>query len=113
MATGKGVWKKVQNKFLGDNATVECVDGDNMCFCTYHISKPVQVPEHSHDYEQTVCVLEGEMDLILEGKRITMKPGDIQMILSNQKHGADIKKVPFYTIEHYSPIRTDLVLLED
>ena len=109
----KGIKKRVQNSFLGDNAIVECVDGERMCYCTYHINTLLNVPVHCHNYEQTVCVLEGEMDLILDGQRITMKPGDVQMILSNQKHGAEIKKVPFYTIEHYSPVRTDLTILED
>lgn len=111
MIEQKGMWKNGQNKLLGDNASVAVIHGQNMTVCKYVINKTVQVPAHIHDYEQSISVLKGEMELIVEGKRITMRAGDVQFILGNTMHAANITKVPFETVETYSPVRSDIVIL--
>jgi quercetin dioxygenase-like cupin family protein len=105
----KGKWKEVQNKLLGDNAIVESVDGDCMTICRYQINKPIKLPAHSHQYEQSIYVVLGEMNLMVENQQFNMKSGDIQVIASGVMHSADITGVPFQSIESYYPIRTDLL----
>lgn len=106
-------WKEVRNKLLGDCAVVESVNGNYMTVSRYKINKEMNISSHSHEYEQSIYVLEGEMNLVLDNKRITMIAGDIQIILSNVEHSAEITGIPFQSIESYYPIRSDLIGLSD
>jgi quercetin dioxygenase-like cupin family protein len=47
-----------------------------------------KVPEHSHDYPQWGMVIEGEMDLTIEGKTRNCKKGDEYVIPARAKHKA-------------------------
>jgi len=51
----------------------------------------VEVPEHSHE-AQWGCVLAGEIELIIEGKKYVFKKGDSYYIPAGAKHSAKIKK---------------------
>ncbi len=102
-------WNLVENKLLGNDAVAEQVNGNNMTVCRYKINEKVSVPLHSHEYEQIIYVVQGQMNLTVEEKQISMKAGDIQVILSNEKHGSQITGVPFQVIESYYPIRSDLL----
>ena len=59
---------------------------DRMTFAYWDISKSANLPEHSHPHEQVVNMLEGEFELIVEGKSLRLKPGDIVVIPPNVPH---------------------------
>lgn len=101
-------WKPVKNELLADNVVSEMVVGEFMTMCRYNINKHTIVPEHSHEYEQIVYIIEGEMILTVDGNQIHMRSGDVYVLLGNVKHAAEIVSVPFQTIETYSPPRLDL-----
>ena len=105
----KTEWQKVRNKLLGDNAVVELAEGDRMTVCKYTIPEKVRIQPHSHGYEQIIYVIQGEMAFTVDGEEIIMKAGDVQVILSNIEHSADIYGVPFQSFETYYPVRTDLL----
>lgn len=109
----KTSWLKVKNKLLGNNAVVELARSENMTVCRYKIQEKAKIQMHNHDYEQIIYVIEGEMTLTVDGKTIFMKAGDVQVILSKQKHSADISKVPFQSFETYYPVRVDLELQQN
>ena len=48
------------------------------------------VPEHSHDYPQWGMVIEGEMELTIEGKTRNCKKGDEYVIPARAKHKAHL-----------------------
>lgn len=43
-------------------------------------------PRHSHDYEHEVFVLEGDGDVLLEGERRPIGPGDVIYVPADQEH---------------------------
>ncbi|HHV30573.1 cupin domain-containing protein [Acetivibrio mesophilus] len=102
-------WKEVKNQLLGDAAIVEMVSGDHMTLCRYKISEKINIPLHSHEYEQSIYVSHGKMNLVVDGELISMKSGDAYIILKNVKHSAEIVEIPFESIESYYPKREDLL----
>ena len=50
----------------------------------------LEIPEHSHEAQWGV-VLEGEIELTIEGKSKTLRKGDTYFIPKNVPHGAKIK----------------------
>lgn len=53
--------------------------------------KDVEVPDHFHEAQWCV-VLEGEIELTIDGKKNVFKKGDTYFIPKNVKHSAKIKK---------------------
>jgi unsaturated pyranuronate lyase len=52
-------------------------------------------PEHQHPHEQIVTVLEGELELVVEGKVHRLKHGTVFVIPSNARHsGGGITTCP-------------------
>lgn len=101
-------WKKADNRLLSKNAVAESINGEKMTFARYKINKPIEIALHSHDYEQIVYVVKGEMDFYIDDKLYAMSEGDVQVVLGNVVHSAKITKTPFESIESYYPVRTDL-----
>jgi len=63
----------------------------NQQFIFMSFDKDVQVPEHSHEGQWGV-VLDGEIELTVEGKKSVFVRGDTYFIPKGVKHGAKIKK---------------------
>lgn len=51
----------------------------------------VEVPEHSHEAQWGV-VLDGEIELTIDGRKYTFKKGDTYFIPKDVKHSAKIRK---------------------
>jgi len=66
-------------------------------------------PEHRHESEQIMIVLEGYCDEIVEGKLYRVEKGDVIHLPSNIEHGAYIREVDCRVIDIFAPPRADLV----
>ena len=63
----------------------------NQQFIFMSFDRDVEVPEHSHEGQWGV-VLDGEIELTVDGKKSIFKRGDTYFIPKGVKHGARIKK---------------------
>jgi len=54
----------------------------------FEMDRSAQVPEHSHDYPQWGMVVEGEMELTIDGKMRICRKGDEYLIPAKAKHYA-------------------------
>ena len=63
----------------------------NQQFIFMSFDRDVEVPEHAHEGQWGV-VLDGKIELTVEGKKSTFKRGDTYFIPKGVKHGARIKK---------------------
>ena len=52
----------------------------------FEMDRSAQVPEHSHNYPQWGMVIEGEMELTIDGKMRTCRKGDEYLISAKAKH---------------------------
>ena len=65
--------------------------GENQQFIFMSFENYGEVPEHSHEAQWGV-VLNGEIELIIDGKKCTFAKGDTYFIPKDVKHSARIKK---------------------
>ncbi len=62
-------------------------------------------PLHAHEEEQVFIVLEGEIELDLDGERRLMRPGEAALIPAFVPHAARTFDRPAYQIDVFSPPR--------
>jgi len=67
------------------------LQGENQQIVFMNFEKDVEVPEHSHEAQWGV-VLDGEIELTINGKRYVLRKGDTYFIPRDVKHSAKIKK---------------------
>jgi quercetin dioxygenase-like cupin family protein len=73
-------------QFKGVRAWV--LQGENQQLVFFEMDPSAQVPEHSHDYPQWGILIDGEMELTIEGKARICKKGDEYLIPARAKHRA-------------------------
>lgn len=64
-------------------------------------------PEHQHPQEQTVIVLDGALDLVVDGETHRLTPGMVYVIPGNVPH-AGTAVVDTRVLDVFSPVREDL-----
>ena len=65
------------------------------------------VPGHSHVYEQSGTVLEGEIELVIAGEARRLQPGDSFIIPAHVEHSARSFTATARVLDVFSPVRTD------
>lgn len=65
------------------------------------------VPGHSHVYEQSGTVLEGEIELVIAGEARRLQPGDSYIIPAHVEHSARSFAATARVLDVFSPVRTD------
>jgi quercetin dioxygenase-like cupin family protein len=64
------------------------LQGETHQLVFFQMEADARVPEHSHDYAQWGMVIEGEMELTIEGKTRNCGKGDEYLIPARAKHKA-------------------------
>ena len=64
------------------------LQGQNHQLVFFEFKPHVQVPEHSHDYDQWGMLIEGKMHLTIDGQTRTCEKGDEYVIPAGAKHYA-------------------------
>ncbi len=80
--------------------------GDQMTLGIVEIAAGSQLPQHSHEQEQITYIVEGQLDMVIDGKACPLQAGMFYVIPSHVPHGAtavtDCK-----VIDVFHPVRTD------
>jgi quercetin dioxygenase-like cupin family protein len=63
-------------------------------------------PEHQHPHEQTVNVLEGELELTCDGVSSRLSPGQVLIIPPNAPHSGRAL-TPCRVLDVFAPVRDD------
>jgi quercetin dioxygenase-like cupin family protein len=64
------------------------LQGEKHQLVFFEIGPSAQVPEHNHDYDQWGMMIEGKMELTIEGETRICKKGDEYVIPAHAKHHA-------------------------
>lgn len=100
--------KDIKEKEIFPGYKAKFVHSENMTFAHWTIEEGSSFPEHSHENEQVLSMLEGILELKVGGKTKILKQGDIAIIPSNVPHsGKAIKKTN--AIDVFYPVRQDYV----
>jgi quercetin dioxygenase-like cupin family protein len=82
------------------------VHTENNTHAFWRIEEGAEAPEHNHPHEQSVMVLEGELDLIVAGETMRLTPGMVFVIAGDVPHSA--KAVTSCTVlDVFYPVRED------
>ncbi len=79
---------------------------DQMTLALVRIEKGSRLPEHHHVHEQITNVLEGELEMNINGEIKSCKPGTSVEIPSNTPHSA-VAKTDCLVMDVFSPVRED------
>jgi quercetin dioxygenase-like cupin family protein len=83
------------------------VHTENNTHALWRIEESAEAPEHSHPHEQSVMVLEGELDLIVAGETMRLNPGMVFVIAGDVPHSAKAI-TPCTVLDIFYPVREDL-----
>lgn len=99
-------WAAVKKEVLNDKMWRRIITGEKAMLAEISIAEGGVVPLHHHESEQLSYCLEGALKFEIEGKEITVRPGEVLVIPSNVPHSA-VAVEDFHGFDIFSPIRHD------
>ncbi len=91
---------------LAPGITARVVTADSMTVAHVHLQKGAILAEHKHINEQVVNVIEGELELTVNGEPHRLTPGKVMVLPGNVPHsGRAITDVRIIDVFH--PVRED------
>ena len=82
------------------------VHSENMTFGYWDIEAGGLLPEHSHPHEQIAAVIEGEMEVTINGETKVLGPGSVAIIPPNATHSGKMI-THCRVIDVFYPVRED------
>ena len=76
----------IEAKALLPGLTVRFVHTDNMTLAYWHFDEGTELPEHDHPHEQVVNIIEGKLELTVDGVPRVITPGDVVILPGGVKH---------------------------
>ena len=98
--------KNIKPKELAPGITGHYAHGEQSSFGYIELEKGSQVPLHSHINEQITYIIEGQLDMIIDGVVFSLTDGMYHVIHSNVPHSA-IAVTDCKVIDSFSPARED------
>jgi len=90
-----------------EGITLRSVSGKGAMMTFFEFEPGSLIPMHRHHHEQITYVIEGEMELTLDGETRVLRAGDGVIIQSNQEHGAKILSARTKAVDAWHPMRED------
>ena len=92
---------------LAEGIRAKVIAGENTTITHVTLDTGAVLPVHKHPQEQIVNVIEGELELTVEGQKYVLTRGRIFTLAPDQSHsGRALTEV--YVIDVFQPNRTDL-----
>ena len=99
-------WKNMPVEELSKTIGRQMISGERAMMARVYLKKGAVVPEHKHESEQLTFVLEGALELQLEGKKVVVHSGEVLLIPSWVPHSA-VALEDTDDLDVFSPIRQD------
>lgn len=98
--------ESIQSREILPGFNGKFIHSESMTLAYWDIDEAASLPEHSHPHEQVVNLLEGEFEITVAGKLLSLKPGDVVVIPGNVPHfGQAITKCRILDV--FTPARDD------
>ena len=82
------------------------VTSDTMTVMHVKINAGSDVPEHAHYHEQVVNVIEGELELTVDGEKHSLVPGKVMVLAPNVVHSGKAV-TDCRVVDVFHPVRQD------
>ncbi|MFK7738026.1 MAG: cupin domain-containing protein [Pirellulaceae bacterium] len=81
--------------------------GEKIMFSRVTIEEGAEVPLHAHPHEQGGCVIEGTLQLEIEGTSYQLAEGDLYLIPGGAEHCASGVGGSVTVLDVFGPVRED------
>ena len=98
--------KDIQPKNLAPGITGHYAHGEKATFGFVELKKGSSVPLHSHIHEQITYIIEGRLDMNIDGEDFSLTGGMYYVIHSNVPHSA-VAITDCKLIDVFGPVRED------
>lgn len=98
--------KNIKPKELVPGITGYYAHGEKLTFGYVELLEGSSIPLHQHVQEQITYILEGQLDMIIDGKACSLTEGMYYVIPPNTPHSA-IAKTFCKVIDAFGPVRED------
>jgi quercetin dioxygenase-like cupin family protein len=98
--------KNITPKQLAPGLTGYYTHGKNMTLGLIEIKAGSNLPQHQHPHEQITYILEGQLDMTIDGKLCSLTVGMYYVIPSNVWHSA-VAVTDCKVIDVFNPVRED------
>jgi len=92
---------------LAEGIDTRIVPGDNLTLSFVRLAAHAVGKMHSHPHEQMIVVLEGHVDVVIEGESYALKTGEVIGIPGDAEHGAIAGEKECQVLEIFTPARED------
>jgi quercetin dioxygenase-like cupin family protein len=82
------------------------IHSDSMTLVYWTVDAGAAFPDHTHPHEQVLNMLDGELDLLLDGRLLRLCAGDVVVIPPNARHSGRAT-TPCRILDVFSPVRED------
>lgn len=98
--------KNIPKKDLAPGITGHYAHGQQITFGLIELKAGSSVPLHHHMQEQITYILEGELEMLIDGVPCMLTSGMYHVIASKSAHAA-VAKTDCKLIDVFSPVRED------
>ena len=92
---------------LAPGARTRTFWGNQMLFSLVEVDANSEVPLHAHPHEQGGIIIEGELEMGIDGEVKLLKPGDMYIIPGNVEHYAKAYTTKAKALDIFSPVREE------
>ncbi len=100
---------ELEAKNVIDGITLRSVSGSRTMMTFFDFEPGAVIPSHKHPHEQITYIIEGEIEMIVDGETKLLKTGDGVVIMPDQEHSAKILSKPSKAVDAWYPIREDYI----
>ena len=97
---------------LAEGIRARVVNTDNLSLSYVDLDAGAVMPEHAHPHEQVVNVIDGELELTVDGQATILKRG-LSMVLPPMVPHSGRALTDAYVVDVFHPVREDFVAMAE
>ncbi len=97
----------LKSRELAQGVEMKALSGEKMMMVFFSLEPGAVIPEHSHPHEQMGIVLEGEVELVIDGEKRVVQEGYIYHIPPGISHCGNACAAPARVLDVFAPPRED------
>jgi quercetin dioxygenase-like cupin family protein len=99
--------KARQKKEIFPGVSIRSFWGQQMLMAVVDLDPGTKVPPHNHPHEQCGAVIDGQLELTINGESRLLQPGDTYLIPGGVEHSAKVGQSPAQVLDVFSPVREE------
>ena len=101
-------WPEITPEQINPSITRQYITADRVTIARFELKKGGIVPRHAHENEQVSMVLSGALLFRIDGRELTIGPGEVMQIPGNVAHEVEVIEDAL-VIDVFSPVRQDWI----